>query len=70
MKKVWQSDDGKIFETEDMCQAHENRNNILKFIELNCDATWDDDAGYEIITVENVADFITNHITEIDSLVQ
>ena len=70
MKQVYQADDGTIFDTEAGCKAYENGDTLHTLIGDNIGVSYNDDAGFHCIEVDNVKTFINTYIDEIIRIVK
>jgi hypothetical protein len=72
MKQVFQANDGTIFETQSECEKYESKyeskSELFDFVDINIEASYNDDAGYRIIETQNVVDFIEAHYEKIGEL--
>lgn len=73
MKQVYQADDGTIFDTEAECKAYENADALHALHNLirdNIGVSYDDDAGFHCIEIDDVKTFIYTHIDGIIRIVK
>ena len=67
MKKVFQAADGKLFDTQVECERYEQYM-LYQFVAQNCHMEYSDDAGFYVIGVQDVVDFIKSHHNKISEI--
>jgi hypothetical protein len=68
MKQVFQADDGTLFDTQAECERHKRDNSLYQFVEQNCPTEFNEDAGFRVIEVNGMVDFIKAHYEKIGEL--
>lgn len=63
MKVVYFADDGRKFNSEAECLEYEQKNNLHNYIVDNMTTTFNEDAGFGIIEVDDVVEFLEKHFT-------
>lgn len=69
--KAYKSTDGILFNTEEECEAHEASffpGNLRQHIECHIVETYNDDAGFSIIELEDVVDYLVTFWNDIANI--
>ena len=69
MKIAYIANDGNAFDTEADCVAYEAGGQLIAHIDLHCEYTYHDDAGFSFITSDNVADYIRSHWATLSQII-
>ena len=70
MKVVYETDNGVRFDTQIACESFEKKNALSNHIENFLHKTYNHNYGGEFIHVDNVKEYIEDHISTINKIIE